>query len=353
MDYNKKIDFHAHILTPSYLEYLDKYEGPTPDNFATPEWSEEAHLKLMDDLGVAFSMVSVSSPHIIHAEEEERVRFVRSMNDEALEIIAEHPDRMGLFATLPLPDVKAACQMAEEYLKKDGVYGIGVMTNYDGMYLGSDKLDPLIKVLNKYEAVVCVHPAMPAALPGDALEDFPIPTMDFLMDTTRAFTNMVWNDKFIRYPDIKWIWPHGASFMTIESDRFANFAMLAKKEGNRNKLDYYGAMKHCWFDTAGFSVPKQLDAMKQDIPMDHFLYGSDCPYTPNIACMALAGQLENTDKLSAKEKKMMFTTNGLDLIPDLEDAMKGVKVGGKMAKTKRKAIGKVLTALNTIQKKKA
>ena len=351
MNYNKKIHIHPHILTPAYFEYLDKYEGPTPDNFATPKWSEKAHLKLMDDLGVAFSLMSVSSPHIIKAQGAERIDFCRRMNEEGLVVVSHHPDRLGLFAILPLPDVDAACKMAEEYLKKDGIYGIGVMTNYDGMYLGSDKMDPLLKVLNKKKAVVCVHPAMPAAIPGDALPNFPIPTMDFLMDTTRAFTNMVWYDKFIKYPDIKWIWPHGASFMTIESDRFANFSVLAKKNGNKNKLDYYGAMKHCWFDTAGFSVPKQLDAMRLDIPMDHFLYGSDCPYTPNIVCKALAGQLESTNKLSKKEKKMMFTTNGQELIPGLDDIMKGVKGGSRKDSHMRKVFGKVIDVVDARLKK--
>ena len=338
MAYDKKIDFHAHILSPSYYDYLDQYEGPTPDNFATPKWSEEAHLKLMDKLGVAFSMMTVSSPHVIHAKDiTETMAFVNGMNDEALDVVRRHPDKLGMCAILPLPHVKESIATAKKYLEEEGCYGIGMTTHYNGIYLGSDELDPVLEFLNKKKALVVVHPTEPAALPGNAMPDMPIPIMDFLMDTTRAFTNMVWNDKFLKYPDIKWVWPHGASFMNILSDR-----MLAHKEGNKNKLDYFGALKNCWFDTAGFSATKQLHDMKMDIPMDHFLYGSDCPYTPNIACIGLVGQLEASKELSRKEKKMMFTDNALELVPELK-SKKLHSNAGMADHLKSKAVGKALT----------
>ena len=350
MNYDKKIDLHSHILTAPYYTYLDRYEGPTPDNFATPKWTEEGHLKLMDDLGVAFSCMSVSSPHLINAGQQERIAYVHSMNEEALYVVEKHLDRLGMFITLPLPDVDAAIQTLERYKDREGVDGVGLMTNYDGIYLGSPKLDPLMEVLNEHHMVVDVHPAMPASLPGDAVLDMPIPVMDFLMDTTRAFTNMVWHDKFIQYPNIRWIWPHGASFMTILSDRFNNFAVLAKKDGNKNKLDYFGAMKHCWFDTAGFSVQKQLHCMKLDIPTSKFVYGSDCPYTPAIVCQALAGQLEETDELTDEEKLGMFTTNAIELIPRLKEILGGDYTPNEHGGGKRKMFGQVLNSYEKISK---
>jgi len=345
MLYTKKVDFHSHILTPSYYAYLDKYEGPEPDHFATPKWTEEGHMKLMDSLGVAYSSLSVSSPHPIQATAAERLSYVTNMNAEALDVVSRHPNRLGLFASLPLPDVDAACKMAEEMLSKEGVDGIGMLTNYNGIYLGSDKLDPLMEVLNAKSAVVDVHPCMPAALPGDAVKDMPIPIMDFLMDTTRAFTNMVWEDKFIQYPNITWIWPHGASFMTILSDRFASFAMQAKKNGSKRKMDYFGAMKNCYFDTAGFSTPKQIHDMKIDIPTDHFLYGSDCPYTPSFACIALAGCLEKSKDLSAKEKEMMFTTNAYAVNPKLKDILEPTEKA-RLNRAKRSTLGTAMNAFS-------
>ena len=348
----QKVDFHAHILTPSYFEFLDKYVGPYPDKYATPKWSEEDHLRLMRSLGIAYSAMSVSSPHTFVVENiDDRIAYARAINDEALDVVSRHPNQMGYFASLPLPDVDRSIEMAKDYLDKDGVVGIGMLTNYSGVYLGSDKLDPLMEYLNEQGAVVCVHPTEPAALPGDAVPDMPIPVMDFLMDTTRAFTNMVWNDKFLKYPNIQWIWPHGSSFITILSDRFNSFSVQVKKNGSDKKLDYFGALKHCYFDTAGFSAPKQIHDMKMDIPTSHFLYGSVCPYTPSIACVALDGQLEKTPELTSAEKKKMFTTNGYALIPGLEESLKRTKFP-VADRAKRSALGSVMNEFGKISRRK-
>ncbi len=185
----------------------------------------------------------------------------------------------------------------------------------------------------------------------DAVPDMPIPVMDFLMDTTRAFTNMVWNDKFLKYPNIQWIWPHGSSFITILSDRFNSFSVQVKKNGSDKKLDYFGALKHCYFDTAGFSAPKQIHDMKMDIPTSHFLYGSVCPYTPSIACVALDGQLEKTPELTSAEKKKMFTTNGYALIPGLEESLKRTKFP-VADRAKRSALGSVMNEFGKISRRK-
>lgn len=317
MNYAAKIDFHSHILTPAYYEYLKKYEDPRPDDFDTPVWSPGGHLKLMDRLGVTFSALSVSSPNLSRAPSGDRAEYARRINEEALAFVNEHPKRLGLFAILPLPDVEPAVQMAEHYLTADGVDGIGMTTNYGGVYLGDPRLDPLMHVLDSAGAVVCVHPTKPAGLPDDVNRGLPIPVMEFLMDTTRAFTSLVWNECFDRFPHIKWIFPHAASFIPTLSDRFDSFSILLKAQNPGKKLDFFHAMRHCYFDLAGFSLPKQIADMKQNIPVENFLYGSDCPYTPDAACIALAGNLAVTPLLTDEEKRKMFTLNAVQLIPRL------------------------------------
>ena len=56
--FNNKIDLHSHFLPPAYYEYLKKYEDEYPDNFEIPDWSEDGHIKWMDQLGVAFSLIT-------------------------------------------------------------------------------------------------------------------------------------------------------------------------------------------------------------------------------------------------------------------------------------------------------
>ena len=322
MQYNKKVDFHSHFLTETYLKYLQEYEDPNPDGFPTPLWSVKEHIQEMDSLGIAFAFISVSSPNLSGADRETEIRMVRSINTEGAELVSAHSDRLGLFASLPLPHVEAAIEEAAYALDELQADGFGLSTHYAGVYLGSKDYDPLMEFLNNRSAVVAVHPVTPAKLPQGANDELPIPAMEFLMDTTRTFTNMVMHDIFGRFPKIKWVFPHAGSFISILSDRMSAFSIQFK--GNMKQeypLDFKGDMRHVWFDLAGFPLNKQIHDLLLDIEPENLLYGSDSPYTPKIACTAQAGGLENTELLSDEDKEKMFTLNAVGLVPRLADIL--------------------------------
>ena len=58
-----KIDVHAHYLPASYRERLLDTGHEQPDGFPhIPDWSAEEHVEVMDRLGIATSLLSISSP---------------------------------------------------------------------------------------------------------------------------------------------------------------------------------------------------------------------------------------------------------------------------------------------------
>lgn len=318
MAYTKKIDFHSHFLTDTYCRYLDEYEGEAPDDFPTPKWSEEGQLKLMDQLGIAFSFLSISSPNLSKAEKDTEAALVHTINTEGAAIVRNHPDRFGLFAGLPLPHVEEAIREARYAVEELGADGFGLSTNYAGVYLGDPQYDPLMEYLDSIGAVIAIHPVKPGRLPKGVNGELPIPAMEFLVDTTRTYTYMVTHDIFERYPRIKWIFPHAGAFISILSDRMYGFAMQF-----RNRLsypvpmDFKADMRRVYFDMAGFPINKQLHDLLLDVPADNLLYGSDAPYTPTIACIAQTGGLETTEILTEGEKTAMFTQNAVQMFPKL------------------------------------
>ena len=329
MFYNQKIDFHSHYLSPTYYEYLDKYEGATPDDFPTPKWSEKSHLELMDKLGIAFAFISVSSPNLSKADKETEIKMVHKINEEGAETVKHNTNRLGLFASLPLPHTDEAVNEAKFAINELKADGFGLSTNYAGIYLGDAKYDKLMEYFDSIGAVVAVHPVKPAALPKGMNSELPIPAMEFFMDTTRTFTHMVMHNIFGRYPNIKWIFPHAGAFLSVLSDRISGFAMQFR--GNMKTpvpLDFKTDMKHVYFDVAGFPVNKQLHDLLLDVSVDNLLYGSDMPYTPNIACIAQTGGLEAVSGMSQNEKNNMFTYNAIKLVPRLGNIL-NVSVNGK------------------------
>lgn len=321
MSFDAKVDFHSHYLSPAYYEYLDRYESERPDCFETPAWSEQAHIKQMDALGIAFSFLSVSSPNCSRAPREVERQYVRRINDEGAAIVRRHPDRLGLFASLPLPHTEDALNEAAYALDTLHADGFGLSTHYGGTYLGNPAFDPLMEWLDRRGAVIAVHPVKPAALPQDVNDTVPIPEMEFFMDTTRTFSNMVMHNIFGRFPHIKWIFPHAGAFLPILSDRFSGFAVLMKQEHPELPLDFKGDMQHVYFDAAGFSLQKQLADLLKDVTIDNVVYGSDTPYTPNVGCTALCGGLEKLPWLSDADKDKLFTRNALAIVPRLQDVL--------------------------------
>lgn len=329
MFYNQKVDFHSHFLSPTYYEYLDKYEGTTPDDFPTPKWSEESHIELMDKLGIAFAFISVSSPNLSKADKETEIKMVHQINIEGADIVKHHPKRLGLFANLPLPHTEEAIEEAKFAINTLHADGFGLSTNYAGIYLGDARYDKLMEYLNSISAVVAVHPVKPSGLPKGVNGELPIPAMEFFMDTTRTFTHLVMHDIFGRFPNIKWIFPHAGAFLSVLSDRMSGFAMQFRNNMKTPvPLDFKADMRHVYFDVAGFPVNKQLHDLLLDVSVNNLLYGSDMPYTPNIACIAQTGALEKVSGMSRNEKDNMFTFNAVRLVPRLSDIL-DVSVSGK------------------------
>lgn len=317
--YNQKVDFHSHFLSKTYYEYLNKYEGSRPDDFPTPKWSPESHIKLMDKLGIAFAFLSVSSPNLSKAEKEEEIRLVHKVNEEGAQIVSEHPERFGLFASLPLPHEEAAIEEAHYALETLKADGFGLSTHYAGVYLGDKRYDRLMEYLDSVGTVVAVHPVKPAGLPKGVNAELPIPAMEFFMDTTRTFTNMVMNNIFSRFPNIKWIFPHAGAFLPILSDRISGFAMQFRSGLSvPAPIDYKSDMKRVYFDVAGFPLNKQLHDLLLDVSVENLLYGSDAPYTPDIACIAQTGGLETVSGLGGADKEKLFTFNAVRLVPRLK-----------------------------------
>src|SRR5271170_5248619 len=75
--------------------------------------------------------------------------WARKVNEFAAELVKDHPDRFGFFATLTLPDVEGAIAEAEYAFDVLGADGVILLANAHGTYLGDATFDPLFDALNE------------------------------------------------------------------------------------------------------------------------------------------------------------------------------------------------------------
>jgi 6-methylsalicylate decarboxylase len=284
-----RLDVHAHYLPEPYRQALERSGHAQPDGMpAIPEWSAEAHVTLMDRLGIATSLLSVSTPGVHLADEAAARDLAREMNEAGRRAVVDHPGRFGLLASLPLPDVDAA--MAEIAHCSDNleVDGFVLLTHVDGTYLGDPAWDRVFDELDRRGARVLVHPTSPVCWEHTSFGR-PRPMLEFLFDTTRAVVNLVLNGVVARHPDLRLIVPHAGATLPVIADRVAAFSLMLDLDPAADVLRDLG---HLHFDLAGMPIPRQLNALLALTTLDHLHYGSDFPFTPDFVVEMAAERLD-------------------------------------------------------------
>jgi 6-methylsalicylate decarboxylase len=147
---------------------------------------------MMDNLGIAIGMLSVSSPGVHFGNDTKARALARSVNEFAARTIGEYRGRFGGFASLPLPDIDGALQETEYAFDTLQLDGIVMLTNFNGVYLGDKRLDPLFDELDRRRAVVFIHPTSPICWQQTAL-GYPRPMIEFTFDSTRAVVNLIFS----------------------------------------------------------------------------------------------------------------------------------------------------------------
>lgn len=304
---NQIIDFHTHYLPDSYVKALQKNFDGAPDGWPTPNWTPETTLDYMKENGIAYSVLSLSSPHINFGDKRETLALAADINAVGEQLQDAHPDKLGYLATLPLPYVDESIATINKAFDQHAI-GVTLPTNTRGLYLGDPLLDPVYEALNDNHAIVSLHPNEPSALPTNVDLGLPTPLMGFFFDTTMTFMNLLKYNFFTRYPDIRLIIPHAGAFLGILTDRVAGFVKKNYDE------DIYDVIKNCYFDTAGHVLPRQLPALMSLADESHILFGSDIPYTPLATSAKLGQSLIDTPLLTAQKKKAILTTNAKSLL---------------------------------------
>jgi 6-methylsalicylate decarboxylase len=276
----RRIDVHAHYVPESYRAALLNNGHGQPDGFSQiPEWTAEEHVAAMDRLGIATSLLSISSPGVHFGNDGSTADRAREINEAGRRAVVDHPGRFGLLASLPLPDIDATvAEIAHccDYLEVDG---FAVLTNIGGTYLGDAAFGPVFDELDRRGARLFIHPTSPACWKQTSLGR-PRPMLEFFFDTTRAVVDLVLNGTVARHPGIEFVIPHAGATLPMVADRVSVFSLLLEVDPAVDVLRDLGRLH---FDLAGFPIPRQLDALLTLTRPEHLHYGSDYPFTPEFA----------------------------------------------------------------------
>lgn len=150
---------HAHFLTDFYRDALLVAGLWQADGIAQPPaWDVGAALQAMDRLSIEAAILSISSPGVHFGDDRAAQDLARRVNEEAARPTRAHPRRFGCFASTPLPDTAGAVIEMRYALDTLGADGIVLETNFHGVYLGDDLLDPIYAERDARKGIAFIHP---------------------------------------------------------------------------------------------------------------------------------------------------------------------------------------------------
>ncbi len=312
-EFSNRIDVHFHYLSPEYREKMIDAVGGSPDGFAAPQWSAEAALAMMDRMGIVTGMLSVSSPGVHFGNDGKARVLARSVNEFAARTMTDHRGRFGGFASLPLPDVAGALEeiaYALDTLKLDGIV---MLTNFNGVYLGDKRLDPVFDELNRRGAVVFIHPTSPICWQQSAL-GYPRPMIEFTFDSTRAVVNLIFSGTTARCPKVRFIVPHAGGTLPFLARRIG---MFGRGVAGGTPVAAEEHLRKLYYDLAGSPGSNAIGPLLEMTERSHILYGSDYVHTPEAIVSAHLAELLSSKLLSPEDFRAIGRNNALALFPRL------------------------------------
>jgi 6-methylsalicylate decarboxylase len=307
-----RIDVHCHVVPPTWLDAMDIIGRK---DFPLANWSVAKMLEDMEKGGVATAMLSPTTPQVTPLGQSVAVRVAREANDYGKKLMADHPGRFGVFATLPLPHIDESLKeiaYAFDTLKVDGV---GIMTSYGSRWLGYPDFDPIWQELNRRKATVYTHPTgAPCCV--NLVSGIGEAAVEFGTDTTRTIASLIFSGTSAKYKDINWIWSHGGGSVTAFAERFlVQMVNTPPYRGKFTREQVNAELTRYYYDTAQVSNPITMAALVKLVPISQIVYGTDFPYRTAADHTKGLTEIFKGDDLKAIDRE-----NALRIIPRLRSA---------------------------------
>lgn len=324
-----RIDVHCHHIPDFYRVSLASQGVLTAGGIPIPPWTPELAVNFMNEYGIQCQVLSISEPGVTHLKTPaERLAMAQRINDYTAKDLMNSNNpllkgRFGGFGVLPLADPKDPIDLANSIaearrcITELGMDGIGILSNYKGIYLGDASLLPLMAELNRLGAMVFLHPVTPVKPDNIKLPTF---LFEFTFDTTRAAINMLYMGIYRTFPSIRWLLAHAGGTLPFLAYRSSLFTVSPALAQNLNfpvleDLNAFGSYRSLYYDTALSPAPSAMKAVREVTDLSHILLATDWPFSAPVFAIPGDPAPQLSETFNADERAQVERLNGLREFP--------------------------------------
>ncbi|HEY3919548.1 MAG TPA: amidohydrolase family protein [Stellaceae bacterium] len=302
------IDAHGHFAAP----------GPALPRGGTGTeaggawvFAPESSLAYMERTGMAAQLISNCNP-VTNSD------AIVASNSYGASLARHYPQRFGFLAMLPLAEPARAVAEIDRGAEELGADGFAVLSNFDGVYLGDPRFEPVWAALDALGATLFLHPTT-RGYGGLALGRTGA-LIEAPMDTARTVVDMLYAGVFRRYPRFNLLLAHGGGALPGLAGRISSFGPDSRSwVANPQRItaaEMTAAFARFYYDTALAGTAHSLDGILDVTTPDHMVYGADfgAPCTDPELCDFNLASVKGYARLSAAEREALGT-NVLALFP--------------------------------------
>lgn len=319
-----RIDVHAHYYPRALYELRAPFDGVMRDR-SVPMRGFSLHvdlagqLELMDAAGIDSQVLSLGNTPPYYEGREPAVAVARGSNDIYVDLHTRHPARFHVFAGVPLPHVDEAIAELDRALTLPGVLGVGLGCSVLGKPLDDPSFDPFFAELDRRRTVTFVHPV--GAGGGPNSDDFGMTWMlaSRFEDTITA-VRLIMSGLTLRYPNIRFIFPHLGGTIPLFLQRIDNVAERQGWDEMSPDARPSDLLRRFWYDT----VNEQDSALRcacEAFGVDRLVLGTDWPMLPPDKLKHFVDYV--SEALPAEDARQILEVNAAQLLGLAEPAVAG------------------------------
>ena len=282
----RTIDIHAHCyvdlhdLIAGHPEALISNGGPpTFDGpFLSPTKDVDARLRHMDEHGIDIQAMSLAPAYNYWADRDLAGKIVARQNEQIAALCAAHPDRFVGLGGLALQHPDLAVEQMEHGVKQLGFRGFEIGGSVNGDELANPKFNPVWAKAEELGILLLLHPAtFVEGLKRFQGNGFLPNVVGNPLETTVAFTHLIFEGTLDRYPGLKICGSHGGGYLPSYVGRTDHCAEISNRcmPVKKHPSEYFRQQLYC--DSIVFTA-EGLRHLVAEVGASHVLFGTDFPF---------------------------------------------------------------------------